>query len=424
MAGPTCNRCRDKYRNCTGGDPSNGTRCTQCAIEESSGASIRPCSFSNQPGAGPGVGLGVGRATKRPFATVAGNAEDHEDDGDGIAPAIGQGCPKRLRRPIFKVPPEALKPKARPMPRPKPRPKPGGPSKPNPRKREEPSPNEYEVEAILDSDKENGVRRFLIKWLGYPADQSSWEPHYNVGSGAVAEWEREKKRKEQEKSKGIEKDKEGSLAELVKKKQNEMGKKKDADATATADRKESTAAPPVGTFAVPARAPTSTVGPAAPTAIPPTPAPAAAAAVVTATAAFSAGDAMDLSDDGGVDDGAVNAGDGDAAKGDAAGPSGGGAGESPLGAADPDAGTKDAAPATKDTSSPFSGKDDGSCRLCHLNRFPNCDHTDEHGCERCRLLFLPSADRSLSCTPIWLLTKTSRIPLLRRSMGSRVRLAG
>ncbi|GAA5944073.1 hypothetical protein JCM1841_001868 [Sporobolomyces salmonicolor] len=48
---------------------------------------------------------------------------------------------------------------------------------------------EYEVERIVD-EKGKGVRRFLVKWEGYPESENSWEPLKNVeDTAAMDAWE-------------------------------------------------------------------------------------------------------------------------------------------------------------------------------------------------------------------------------------------
>ena len=39
---------------------------------------------------------------------------------------------------------------------------------------------EYEVEAILDVKKVGHRVRYLVKWLGYPIEENTWEPHCNL----------------------------------------------------------------------------------------------------------------------------------------------------------------------------------------------------------------------------------------------------
>lgn len=45
---------------------------------------------------------------------------------------------------------------------------------------------EYEVEDILQSKEDNGVRLFLVKWKGYPHDSNSWEPEKNLTNASEA----------------------------------------------------------------------------------------------------------------------------------------------------------------------------------------------------------------------------------------------
>src|ERR1700719_37791 len=39
---------------------------------------------------------------------------------------------------------------------------------------------EYDVEAILDVKKVGRGVRYLVKWLGYPAEENTWEPRWNL----------------------------------------------------------------------------------------------------------------------------------------------------------------------------------------------------------------------------------------------------
>ena len=41
---------------------------------------------------------------------------------------------------------------------------------------------EYEVEAILDQRQRRGKTQYLVKWLGYPDWESSWEDESNLGN--------------------------------------------------------------------------------------------------------------------------------------------------------------------------------------------------------------------------------------------------
>lgn len=45
---------------------------------------------------------------------------------------------------------------------------------------------EYEVEEILQSKEENGVRLFLVKWNGYSQDSNTWEPEKNLCNASEA----------------------------------------------------------------------------------------------------------------------------------------------------------------------------------------------------------------------------------------------
>jgi hypothetical protein len=46
--------------------------------------------------------------------------------------------------------------------------------------------DEYVVEEIVKQRTRNGTQEFLIKWKGYPASESTWEPEENVTSAAEA----------------------------------------------------------------------------------------------------------------------------------------------------------------------------------------------------------------------------------------------
>lgn len=45
---------------------------------------------------------------------------------------------------------------------------------------------EYEVEDILQSREEDGVRLFLVKWKGYPPDNNTWEDEKNLTNASDA----------------------------------------------------------------------------------------------------------------------------------------------------------------------------------------------------------------------------------------------
>ncbi|GAA5830400.1 hypothetical protein JCM3770_006073, partial [Rhodotorula araucariae] len=49
---------------------------------------------------------------------------------------------------------------------------------------------EYEVEAIVDERGRGTGRRYLVKWVGYPSSDNTWEPRWNVeDTVALDEWE-------------------------------------------------------------------------------------------------------------------------------------------------------------------------------------------------------------------------------------------
>lgn len=45
---------------------------------------------------------------------------------------------------------------------------------------------EFEVEDILQTREDDGIRTFLVKWKGYPDDMNSWEPESNLGNASDA----------------------------------------------------------------------------------------------------------------------------------------------------------------------------------------------------------------------------------------------
>ena len=49
---------------------------------------------------------------------------------------------------------------------------------------------DYEVESILDQRGSGRALKYLLKWKGWPAEDSTWEPKSALGSGGVA-WEAE-----------------------------------------------------------------------------------------------------------------------------------------------------------------------------------------------------------------------------------------
>jgi hypothetical protein len=38
----------------------------------------------------------------------------------------------------------------------------------------------YDVERILEKDENNGIPLYLVKWLGYPLKEATWEPKSNL----------------------------------------------------------------------------------------------------------------------------------------------------------------------------------------------------------------------------------------------------
>ena len=44
---------------------------------------------------------------------------------------------------------------------------------------------EYEVEAILDVKKVGRGVKYLVKWLGYPVEENTWEPRWNLTNVAL-----------------------------------------------------------------------------------------------------------------------------------------------------------------------------------------------------------------------------------------------
>jgi hypothetical protein len=40
----------------------------------------------------------------------------------------------------------------------------------------------FEVESILNHKDENGKRFYLVKWMGYPLEDATWEPVENIAT--------------------------------------------------------------------------------------------------------------------------------------------------------------------------------------------------------------------------------------------------
>lgn len=47
----------------------------------------------------------------------------------------------------------------------------------------------YDVSAVIATREENGVRLYLVVWSGWPVEEATWEPSWNVGDGYIAEFE-------------------------------------------------------------------------------------------------------------------------------------------------------------------------------------------------------------------------------------------
>lgn len=62
---------------------------------------------------------------------------------------------------------------------------------------EELSEDEYEVEKVLDSRIEGGVRQYLLKWKGYPMSENTWEDESNMSCDDLVKeyWSRVNKAK-------------------------------------------------------------------------------------------------------------------------------------------------------------------------------------------------------------------------------------
>ncbi|XP_050300291.1 chromobox protein homolog 1-like [Anthonomus grandis grandis] len=72
-------------------------------------------------------------------------------------------------------------------------------------KKASPSPEpaeEYVVEKIIDVRVKNGVREYLLKWIGYDDKDNTWEPESNLDCpGLIKAFEADRAEKESERSK-------------------------------------------------------------------------------------------------------------------------------------------------------------------------------------------------------------------------------
>ncbi|KAG2392034.1 hypothetical protein C9374_013519 [Naegleria lovaniensis] len=60
---------------------------------------------------------------------------------------------------------------------------------------EELGEDEYFVKAILDHKIENGKKKYLIHWKGYPKSESTWEPAENIHADLITDYENKLKAK-------------------------------------------------------------------------------------------------------------------------------------------------------------------------------------------------------------------------------------
>ncbi|KAJ1676483.1 Chromobox protein 1, partial [Spiromyces aspiralis] len=61
--------------------------------------------------------------------------------------------------------------------------------------------DEYTVEKILDDgEDDDGNKLYLIKWLGYPDSENTWEPMENIPEDLITEYESKKKKTKPKKS--------------------------------------------------------------------------------------------------------------------------------------------------------------------------------------------------------------------------------
>ena len=48
---------------------------------------------------------------------------------------------------------------------------------------------EYDVEAILDVKRVGRGVKYLVKWLGYPVEENTWEPRQNLTNVTLRLWD-------------------------------------------------------------------------------------------------------------------------------------------------------------------------------------------------------------------------------------------
>jgi len=59
------------------------------------------------------------------------------------------------------------------------------------------STEEFEVEAVLAEKTKNGKKFYLLSWVGYPEEKSTWEPEKNISKEPLQQWKQKKKRQAQ-----------------------------------------------------------------------------------------------------------------------------------------------------------------------------------------------------------------------------------
>ena len=78
--------------------------------------------------------------------------------------------------------------------------------------------NLYEVENILKKRIIKGKKEYLIKWKGYPENESTWEPlsHLRYIQYMIKEFEDKLKKENEEEKKEISENKEEKKLEIIK----------------------------------------------------------------------------------------------------------------------------------------------------------------------------------------------------------------